>query len=113
MDVRIKTRFLVQGDADLDAETDAIFGALVHFEELTSNLSESDVAVVLEDRIVDMSVVVKAPSWAAAQRIASDAFFRAIEAAGGVPMREDDANDEQFEVSRGHIVQGTELVPAR
>lgn len=112
MHVRITTRFLVVGENDLDAETDRLFEALVKCESMSGQLSEADVSAALADRIVDMTIVVRADSWSEAQREANGVFFHAIEMAGGLPLR-DEAGEEQLDDPRAHIVQGTELVPAR
>ncbi|QNO37731.1 hypothetical protein H4J02_01415 [Protaetiibacter sp. SSC-01] len=86
MPIMIASSFDVQGDGDLDAQTDVIMDELIEVEETTSLIFDSSVSAALADRTVEISFAVNVDDPADAQAIAKQILEQVIRAAGGNPQ---------------------------
>lgn len=118
---RVTIGFDVEGNRDLNAETDRLFRALLEVEAEGQGLSEADVMTEISAQVISASIVVVAESWSQAEQRAFAAFSEAIRRAGGEVVDEDHpaTHDSQVDVSNiaseGLLhasVRTTELVPA-
>lgn len=111
MKIRVTSRFEVAGTHDLQEEIRGLVEALANLQAASSRVESSDVTAILSKRLVDVSAVIDAETWEAAQLQAEELFEGAIRKVGGRP-RSDSHDEVSGSDGLSASIRSTELVPA-
>lgn len=108
MRIRVTSQFTVHTVEDLDRHIDHVMAALIAIEQESADLSGVDVSATLAKRLIDISAVVSANSWAEADSRAEEAFTSAIRRAGGTVLEPDEESESGLVAN----IRSTEMIPA-
>lgn len=108
--IKYTMNFIVDGSADLDAETDALADALFELESADENLFDAELSGNIFERQVTLSIGAKAGSFDAATSLANSVLRAAIHKVGGFTPTWDEVANDADSVSYDFVDQQAELV---
>ena len=112
MRANISMTFEVDGDGNLDVQTDLVFEALLALEQANVNLCDSDLDAILTDRLVTLRVAAQADTLDQALALGGSAIRAAIHTAGGAtPGWTNPTPDDATPTSSTFELRDQQMVP--
>ena len=110
--IKVTLQYSVTGHGDLSKQTDELMRVMLEVEESNSQLSDADVFVVVNQRLVDITVAVEAQTWTEAEKLGMQTITDAIRRVGGHVIDDTTPNFADSSDVMSVSLQSTELVPA-